>query len=64
MTHVPVAWAERARAVAAAHEVDVLVSVGGGSTTGLAKAIALASGLPIGPTPSPPGDPVVEPPSP
>ena len=45
--HVPVASAERARAVAVAHEVDALVSVGGGSTTGLAKAIALTSGLPI-----------------
>ncbi|WP_421108466.1 maleylacetate reductase [Streptomyces sp. NEAU-S77] len=45
--HVPVASAERARATAATHEVDLLVSVGGGSTTGLAKAIALTSGLPI-----------------
>jgi len=45
--HVPVASAERARAAATAHEVDLLVSVGGGSTTGLAKAIALTSGLPI-----------------
>ncbi|EFL29239.1 maleylacetate reductase [Streptomyces himastatinicus ATCC 53653] len=45
--HVPVASAERARAVAASHEVDLLVSVGGGSTTGLAKAVALTSGLPI-----------------
>lgn len=45
--HVPVEVAERARAVAAQHEVDVLVCVGGGSTTGLAKAIALTTGLPI-----------------
>jgi maleylacetate reductase len=45
--HVPVASAERARVAAAAHDVDVLVCVGGGSTTGLAKAIALTSGLPI-----------------
>ncbi|MDX2604963.1 maleylacetate reductase [Streptomyces caniscabiei] len=45
--HVPVDVAERARAAAAAHRVDLLVSVGGGSTTGLAKAIALTSGLPI-----------------
>ncbi|MGW1024799.1 maleylacetate reductase [Streptomyces sp. NPDC002577] len=45
--HVPVASAERARAAAAAHEVDLLVSIGGGSTTGLAKAIALTSGIPI-----------------
>ena len=45
--HVPVASAERARAAAAAHEVDLLVSVGGGSTTGLAKAVALTGGIPI-----------------
>ncbi|GHB85942.1 hypothetical protein GCM10010306_095830 [Streptomyces umbrinus] len=36
--HVPVETAERARAAAAAHEVDLVVSVGGGSTIGLAKA--------------------------
>ncbi|MFI2632838.1 maleylacetate reductase [Streptomyces collinus] len=45
--HVPVEVAERARAAAAAHGADLLLSVGGGSTTGLAKAIALTSGLPI-----------------
>lgn len=45
--HVPVPVADRARAVAAKHDVDLLVSFGGGSTTGLAKAIALTSGLPI-----------------
>ncbi|MCZ4583589.1 maleylacetate reductase [Rhodococcus opacus] len=45
--HVPVEVAERARTAAARHEVDAIVSVGGGSTTGLAKAIALATGLPI-----------------
>ena len=45
--HVPVGVAERARAVAAAHDVDVVVSVGGGSTTGLAKAVALTTGIPI-----------------
>jgi alcohol dehydrogenase class IV len=45
--HVPVEVAERARAAAASSDVDVLVSVGGGSTTGLAKAIALTTGLPI-----------------
>jgi maleylacetate reductase len=45
--HVPVDVAERARAVAHAHDVDVVVSVGGGSTTGLAKAVALTTGLPI-----------------
>ncbi|MGY0489985.1 maleylacetate reductase [Streptomyces sp. WG-D5] len=45
--HVPVEAAERARAVAAAHSVDLVVTVGGGSATGLAKAIALTSGVPI-----------------
>lgn len=45
--HVPVEVAARARAAAAAHPVDLLVSVGGGSTTGLAKAVALTTGLPI-----------------
>jgi maleylacetate reductase len=45
--HVPVEVATRAREVAAVHDVDALVCVGGGSTTGLAKAIALTTGLPI-----------------
>jgi maleylacetate reductase len=45
--HVPVETAEAARAAAAAHDVDVVISVGGGSTTGLAKAVALTSGLPV-----------------
>ena len=45
--HVPVDNAQRARSAAAEAQVDVLVSVGGGSTTGLAKAIALTTGLPI-----------------
>jgi maleylacetate reductase len=45
--HVPVEVAERAREVAAESKADALVSVGGGSTTGLAKAIALTTGLPI-----------------
>jgi alcohol dehydrogenase class IV len=43
--HVPAEVAERARKAADGH--DVLVSVGGGSTTGLAKAVALTTGLPI-----------------
>ncbi|GAA1964877.1 maleylacetate reductase [Nocardioides panacihumi] len=47
VAHVPVEVARRARAVAAEHDVDVLVSAGGGSTTGLAKAVALTTGLPI-----------------
>ena len=45
--HVPVEVAGRARDAAAASSADMLVSVGGGYTTGLAKAIALTSGLPI-----------------
>ena len=45
--HVPVRVAEQARALAAATRADAVLSVGGGSTTGTAKAIALTSGLPI-----------------
>ena len=45
--HVPVEVAERARQAAADNDIDALVSVGGGSTTGLAKAIAMTTGLPI-----------------
>jgi len=45
--HVPVDVAERAREAAASNRVDALLSVGGGSTTGLAKAIAMTTGLPI-----------------
>src|SRR4051794_13858529 len=45
--HVPVEVAQRARVVARDHDADVIVSVGGGSTTGLAKAVALTTGLPI-----------------
>lgn len=45
--HVPVENAERARQAAAANRIDLLVSIGGGSATGLAKAVALTSGLPI-----------------
>lgn len=45
--HVPTEVVQRARAVAAGTDVDVLVPIGGGSTTGLAKAIALASDVPI-----------------
>lgn len=45
--HVPTDVADRARQAADAHHADLLVSVGGGSTTGLAKAVALTTGLPI-----------------
>ncbi|MFJ9778975.1 maleylacetate reductase [Amycolatopsis sp. NPDC101161] len=43
--HVPIETADLARATATG--TDLLLSVGGGSTTGTAKAVALTSGLPI-----------------
>ena len=45
--HVPVAVAREAREAAARLGADCLIAIGGGSTTGLAKAIALDSGSPI-----------------
>lgn len=45
--HVPVTVAEQARAEAHRLSADCLIALGGGSTTGLAKAVALDSGLPI-----------------
>ncbi len=45
--HVPIDVAERARQAAADSGADLVVSVGGGSTTGLAKAVALTTGLPV-----------------
>jgi alcohol dehydrogenase class IV len=45
--HVPVEVAEAARDKARKLEADCCVAIGGGSTTGLAKAIALSSELPI-----------------
>lgn len=45
--HVPVEVAETARDVAQRHDADLLVCVGGGSATGLAKAVALTTGIPI-----------------
>jgi maleylacetate reductase len=45
--HVPLEVAEAARNAARRLHVDCCVAVGGGSTTGLAKAIALTSKLPI-----------------
>jgi maleylacetate reductase len=45
--HVPIEIAEQARERAKALGADCCVAVGGGSTTGLAKAIALVSMLPI-----------------
>ncbi|MBP7567331.1 MAG: maleylacetate reductase [Burkholderiaceae bacterium] len=45
--HVPIETAREAREVAAKLGADCAVAIGGGSTTGLGKAIALDSGLPI-----------------
>jgi maleylacetate reductase len=45
--HVPIGVAEAARAAAARCDADMVLSVGGGSTTGTAKAVALTTGLPI-----------------
>lgn len=45
--HVPDDVAAEARAAAAEHDIDGLVSIGGGSTTGTAKIVALTTGLPI-----------------
>ena len=45
--HVPVELAERARAAATAADIDCVVCIGGGSSTGLAKALALSHGMPI-----------------
>ena len=47
LMHVPVETAEDARRVAAELGADGCVALGGGSTIGLGKAIALTSGLPI-----------------
>lgn len=45
--HVPIEAARAAREVAASLDADCCVAIGGGSTIGLGKAIALTSGLPI-----------------
>lgn len=45
--HVPMDKAEKARAAAGELGIDLIVSIGGGSTTGLAKAVALTTGVPI-----------------
>jgi len=45
--HVPLELAERARELARERGAGVVVSIGGGSATGLAKAIALTVGIPI-----------------
>jgi alcohol dehydrogenase class IV len=46
-SHVPVEVAELARKAATEADADLVLSVGGGSTTGTAKAVALTTGLPI-----------------
>jgi maleylacetate reductase len=45
--HVPFHNAQRARRTAVDNDIDFVVSIGGGSATGLAKAVALTTGLPI-----------------
>jgi maleylacetate reductase len=45
--HVPIGLASQATAVTREVRADVLVAVGGGSAVGLAKAVALDTGLPI-----------------
>jgi maleylacetate reductase len=50
--HVPLELADRARAGATAAGADVLVTIGGGSTTGLGKAVAVATGLPLAVVPT------------
>ncbi|HEX4276975.1 MAG TPA: maleylacetate reductase [Bryobacteraceae bacterium] len=45
--HVPIETAREARETAKALDADCCVAIGGGSTIGLGKAIALESGLPI-----------------
>jgi maleylacetate reductase len=47
VVHVPKAIAEAGLAAARANKADGLIAVGGGSAIGLAKAIALETGLPI-----------------
>lgn len=47
VTHVPVETAEAARAAAGRAGIDLMICIGGGSATGLAKAVALATGIPI-----------------
>lgn len=45
--HVPIETARQARRVAADRGADSCIAIGGGSTIGLGKAIALDSGLPV-----------------
>src|SRR4051794_26709820 len=50
--HVPAEIAQRACAAAATAGADALLCIGGGSTTGMAKAVALKTGLPIAAVPT------------
>jgi len=50
--HVPVDLAERARSAATDASIDCVVCVGGGSSTGLAKALALSHAVPIAAVPT------------
>jgi maleylacetate reductase len=50
--HVPRELAARATTAATAAGVDVVVAIGGGSTTGLGKAIAVAADLPLAVVPT------------
>jgi maleylacetate reductase len=45
--HVPIDLAEPARKAVDEHGSDLVISIGGGSSTGLAKAIALSHNLPV-----------------
>ncbi|WP_040167245.1 maleylacetate reductase [Microbacterium gorillae] len=45
--HVPIERADAAEKIAADADVDAIVSIGGGSATGLAKIVALRTGVPI-----------------
>ena len=47
LPHVPIESAEAARALARETRADAIVTLGGGSATGLGKAVALAMPLPI-----------------
>jgi len=47
VVHTPIAVVEEAREMARAVRADCCVAVGGGSTIGFGKAIALTSGLPV-----------------
>ena len=47
LMHVPAATVDAALSAVAMHKADACITLGGGSTIGLAKAIALQTGLPI-----------------